>query len=106
MPDQGARFVTGSTMGHVVRMTLTGAAGITLVFLVDATNLFWISQLGDPQLVAAIGFAFAIQFLSVSGGVGLMIAATALISRRIGQGDHAGARHQATAALITSMATR
>ncbi len=33
------RFLTGSTMGHVVRMTSTGALGITFVFLVDAVNL-------------------------------------------------------------------
>jgi len=100
MAGQEARFLTGSTMGHVVRMTLTGAIGITFVFIVDAANLFWISWLGDPRLVAAIGFAFAIQFLSVSGGVGLMIAATALVSRRMGQGDHSGAREMATATMI------
>ncbi|MFT4706825.1 MAG: hypothetical protein ACI9PU_000660 [Ascidiaceihabitans sp.] len=51
------RFLTGSTMGHVVRMTATGALGITFVFLVDAANLLWILQLGQPKLVAAIGFA-------------------------------------------------
>ena len=33
------RFLTGSTMGHVVRMTATGAFGIMFVFLVDAANL-------------------------------------------------------------------
>ena len=96
------RFLTGSTMGHVVRMTATGAMGITFVFLVDATGLFWISQLGDPQLVAAIGFAFAIQFFSVSSGVGLMIAATALISRSIGRGQRDLARRQAGAAVVIS----
>ncbi|MBW4707620.1 multidrug transporter MATE [Roseobacter sp. YSTF-M11] len=85
-------------MGHVMRMTATGAMGITFVFLVDAANLLWISQLGDQTLVAAIGFAFAIQFFSVSSGVGLMIAATALISRSIGSGDRAAARQQAGAA--------
>lgn len=95
-----ARFLTGSTMGHVVRMTMTGAVGITFVFIVDAANLFWISWLGEERLVAAIGFAFAIQFLSVAGGVGLMIASTALVSRRMGQGDLAGAREMATATLI------
>jgi len=104
MSDLGGRFLTGSTMGHVVRMTLTGAAGISFVFLVDAANLFWISQLGTPRLVAAIGFAFAIQFLSVSSGVGLMIAATALISKRIGAGDSAGARHEATSAMVLTVA--
>ncbi len=96
------RFLTGSTMGHVVRMTATGAFGITFVFLVDAANLLWISQLGQPQLVAAIGFAYAIQFFSVSSGVGLMIAATALVSRRIGEGDGAAARRQAGAAIAIS----
>lgn len=100
MAGAEGRFLTGSTMGHVVRMTMTGAVGITFVFIVDAANLFWISWLGDERLVAAIGFAYAIQFLSVAGGVGLMIAATALVSRRMGQGDHAGAREMATATII------
>ena len=95
-----ARFLTGSTMGHVVRMTLTGAVGITFVFLVDAANLFWVSQLGDDRLMAAIGFAFAIQFFSVSSGVGLMIAATALISRQIGKGERQSARQLASAVLV------
>ena len=79
-------------MGHVVRMTMTGAMGITFVFLVDALNLFWVSLLGDARMVAAIGFAFAIQFFSVSSGIGLMIGATALVSRSIGRGDRDAAR--------------
>ena len=87
------RFLTGGTMGHVVRMTATGAMGITFVFLVDAANLLWVSQLGDPQLVAAIGFAYAVQFFSVSVNVGLMIAATAVISRSIGEGRQSSGRH-------------
>ena len=99
MAGQG-RFLTGSTMGHVVRMTLTGAIGITFVFLVDAANLFWIAQLQQPQLMAAIGYAFAIQFLSVSAGIGLMIAATALVSRAIGAGKRRLARKQAASALV------
>ena len=101
-----ARFITGSTMGHVVRMTMTSAVGITFVFLVDAANLFWISQLGDPRLMAAIGFAFAIQFFSVSSGVGLMIASTALISRQIGKGDEDGACEEATSAMIITVAVQ
>ncbi len=98
--------MTGSTMGHVVRMTLTGAAGITFVFAIDALNLFWVSQLGDPQLVAAIGFAFAIQFFSVSSGVGLMIAATAVISRAIGQGQFEKSRDLAASAGVIAFATQ
>ncbi|WP_239113213.1 MATE family efflux transporter [Shimia biformata] len=103
MSGQRGRFLTGSTMSHVIRMTLTGATGITFVFLVDLANLFWISRLGDPQLVAAIGYAFAIQFFSVSSGIGLMIAATALVSRRIGMGDRDTARHEATSGMIITV---
>lgn len=90
-------------MGHVVRMTATGALGITFVFLVDAVGLFWLAQLGEPRLVAAVGFAFAIQFFSVSIGVGLMIAATAVISRSIGQGQRTLARDQAGSAIVISV---
>ncbi len=94
------RFLSGSTMGHVVRMTMTGAAGITFVFLVDAMNLFWIAMLGDARMVAAIGFAFAIQFFSVSSGIGLMIAATVLVSRAIGAGERDRARRLAGSAML------
>lgn len=97
------RFLAGSTMGHVVRMTATGAFGITFVFLVDAANLLWISMLGDPQLVAAVGFAYALQFLSVSSGVGLMIACTALVSRSLGAGRREVARTEAGAALLVAV---
>ena len=86
-------------MGHVVRMTMTGAAGITFVFLVDAMNLFWVALLGDARMVAAIGFAFAIQFFSVSSGIGLMIAATVLVSRAIGAGRREEAREIAGSAM-------
>ncbi len=103
MGAQG-RFLTGPTMGHVMRMTATGALGIFFVFLVDLAGLIWISQLGDPTLVAAIGFAFAIQYFSVSFAVGLMIAAIAVISQSIGRGDRGEGRVQAGAALVISVA--
>ncbi|MGR3839455.1 MAG: MATE family efflux transporter [Cognatishimia sp.] len=99
MAERG-RFLQGSTMGHVVRMTLLGALGITFVFLVDLANLFWISQIGDEKLVAAVGFAYAVQFFSVSTGVGMMIATTAIVSRHIGRGDMERAREEATSAMI------
>lgn len=99
-PQPDGRFLSGSTLGHVVRMTLTGAAGITFVFIVDAANLFWLSQLAQPILMAAIGYAFAIQFFTVSIGVGLMIATTALVSRSIGRGERALAREQGAAGML------
>ena len=106
MSDHQARFLSGSTMGHVTRMTLAGATGITFVFLVDAANLYWVSQLHDLALMAAIGFVFPIQFLSVSFGIGMMIAATALISRSMGQKNFEQAREQAAAFLLIAVAVQ
>ena len=38
----GAPFVTGSTMRHVVVMTLTGAFGLMALFMVDLVDLFFL----------------------------------------------------------------
>jgi putative MATE family efflux protein len=94
-----ARFVEGSTMRHVVVMTATGSVGLMAVFLVDFANLFYIAQLGQQHLAAAIGYAGTILFFNVSICIGITIAATALVSRYIGQGDRERARHMAGSAL-------
>ncbi len=89
-------------MSHVVRMTVAGSVGVTFMFLVDAANLFWVSLLGVERLVAALGFAWTVQFFSVSFGIGLMIAVTAVVSRQIGQGNRDEARRQSTVCAITA----
>lgn len=102
MSEPGGRFLTGSPMSHVVRMTLTGSLGVTFMFLVDAANLFWVSLLGDEQLISALGFAWTIQFFSVSFGMGMMVAVTATVAHLIGQGDRAEARRQTTVCAISA----
>ena len=98
--SETGRFVTGSIMRHVIVMTLTGALGLIFLFLVEAATLFWVSQLGDLRLVAALGFSWTIIFFVISVGIGLSIAATALVSRAIGEGRRFEARRIATAAMV------
>ncbi len=93
------RFLTGSTMRHVVVMTVTGSIGLVAVFLIDLLSLLYVSWLGDPRLTAAVGFASLIVFALVSVNVGLMIAVGALVSRALGSGDRRGARHLAASCL-------
>jgi Na+-driven multidrug efflux pump len=95
-----AKFTTGATMRHVVVMTLTGAAGLTFMFLIDVATLFWVSRIGVEQLVAALGFVWTIQFFIISAGIGFSIAATALVSRSLGAKLRERARGQATGALM------
>ncbi|MFS4437238.1 MATE family efflux transporter [Paracoccaceae bacterium GXU_MW_L88] len=98
-----ARFTTGSTMRHVMVMTLTGSIGLMFTFLVDAATLFWVGQLQDEVLIAALGYAGAVQFFTVSSGIGLMIGALTLVSRALGQGKRDEARRTATVAMILTM---
>lgn len=100
MTNPSAKFTTGSTMRHVVVMTLTGSLGLSFMFLVDFLALFWISRLDDEALIAAVGFGGTIQFFVISIAIGMMIAAVALVSRALGQGNPDRARRIATSAMI------
>jgi len=100
MSVKQGRFLTGSTMSHVAKMTLSSTIGLTFMFLIDAATLFWISRMGIEQNMAALGFAWTIQFFTLSGGIGLMIAAVALVSRAIGRGDRAQARRHGSSAMV------
>lgn len=86
------RFVTGSTMGHIVAMTAAGATGLMALFLVDFADMYFISLLGEAALAAAIGFAGTVLFFTTAICIGMSIATGALVSRRVGAGDDEGAR--------------
>jgi putative MATE family efflux protein len=96
-----AAFVEGSIMRHVLVMTGTGLIGLMAIFVVDFLNLFYIAQLGRPELSAAIGFCGAVLFFLVSISIGLTIAVTALTARAIGGGDRDRARRLAGSGLAT-----
>lgn len=98
--SEQARFLKGSTMRHVVVMTLAGSFGLMFMFLVDFATLFWVGRAGGEDWIAAAGFAFTIQFFAVSFAIGLMIAAVALISRALGKGEEEKAKKLTTLAAI------
>ncbi|SES71507.1 MATE family efflux transporter [Oceanicella actignis] len=98
------RFVTGSTMRHVAVMTMAGSLGLTFMFLVDFVTLFYVSLLGDERLTSAVGYAWTIQFFTVSVGIGFAIAATATVSRALGARRREDARRLATSSLSIAVA--
>lgn len=88
-PAVPARFTQGSTMRHVVEMTVTGSIGVMAIFLVDFLSLFYISRLKNDALTAGVGYATTVLFIAVSANIGAMIAGTALVSRAIGAASRA-----------------
>ncbi len=98
-PPEG-RFLSGDMMGHVLTMSFTAAIGLVAMFAVDLTNMMFISWLGDPALVAGIGFASTILFFNASLSIGLMITSSALVARRVGMGQPKEARQLLTDVLV------
>lgn len=98
-----ARFVTGSTMRHVVIMTFTGALGLMAMFLVDLADLFFLSLLNQTEITAAIGYAGTIVFANLSMSLGAGIAAAALVARNIGAKQVERAEEFATSSLMFSL---
>ncbi len=99
MPEASAKFLTGNLFWHVAVMSLTASVGLMAVFVVDFVDLIFISMLGKAELAAAVGYAGAILFFTTSFGIGLSIAAGALVARALGAGDVALARERTTHAL-------
>lgn len=94
-----AKFLKGNLFGHVAVMSLTASLGLMAVFIVDFVDMIFISMLGKAELAAAIGYAGAILFFTTSFGIGLGIAAGALVARALGADDEELARQRTTHAL-------
>ena len=108
MPDAlnvPGKFVTGSTLRHVLTMTSAGTVGLVAVFLVDVVNLFYISMLGHKELAAAVGYAGTLLFFMLSLAIGLSIAVGAMTSRALGSGDRTHARQLSGASLLLMTGT-
>ncbi|MCB2116658.1 MAG: MATE family efflux transporter [Rhodobacteraceae bacterium] len=105
LPEQG-KFVTGSLMRHVATMALSGALGLSFTFLVDFLALWWISQLRDEAMIAAVGIAGTLQFAVMSIAIGMMIGTVAMVSRAIGMGERPRARRIATVGLVLMVAVQ
>jgi putative MATE family efflux protein len=95
-----AVFTTGSTLRHVIVMTATGSVGLVAIFIVDAMNLLYISMLGVEELTAAMGFATALLFFTVSVAIGMTIASGALVARALGRGSREDAAALGGASIV------
>lgn len=95
-----AKFLSGSLMRHIAVMSLTASVGLMAIFLVDLVDMIFISMLGHEELAAAVGYAGAILFFTTSFGIGMSIAAGALVARALGEGDKQTAKRRAATALL------
>ncbi|MEM6610608.1 MAG: MATE family efflux transporter, partial [Pseudomonadota bacterium] len=100
MAQETAKFLEGNLFRHITVMSLTASVGLMAVFVVDFVDMIFISMLGNAALAAAVGYAGAILFFTTSFGIGMAIAAGALVSRALGQDDEDRARQLITNGLV------
>ncbi|NIY77201.1 MATE family efflux transporter [Thalassospira sp. HF15] len=100
MSLQPQYFVNGSILRHIFSMAHTSMLALVAMVLVDALDLFFLSLLGDVDVVAGLGFAWPLIFFTLAVSLGISTAMTALVSRAEGQGDRERARILATHILV------
>ncbi len=101
--SQSAKFVTGPLLRHILVMTGASGIGLMAIFLGDLANIYFLGLLGDQAIVAALGYASSITFLTISIGIGLAIAATALVSPALGAGHRVVARRHSVNAHVWTL---
>ena len=99
MADAQAKFLTGNLFRHVTVMSLTSSVGLMAIFAVDFIDMIFIAMLGKAELAAAVGYAATILFFTTSFGIGMAIAAGALVARALGARDGVLAAERRTHAL-------
>jgi len=96
-----ARYLDGSVLHHIVRMTASGGLGLLALFAVDLVDLFFISLIGEKnELAAAVGFAGSVMFFTQSLSIGLSIAVGATVSKALGSNDESKAAELVTHGLV------
>jgi len=98
--SRDGKYVHGSTMHHILVLTATSTVGLMALFLVDLVDMYFLSLLGEVEVAAAIGYAGSILFFTVSVGIGLSIAASALVARALGERIRSKARRLTTHSLL------
>lgn len=104
-PAPPPKFVTGSISRHILVMTAAGAVGLMAIFLGDLANILFLSWLRDETVVAAVGYAGPVVFLTVSMGLGLSIAATSVVAPALGAGRRMRARRLSLNAHVLTFVT-
>ena len=84
--DAGIDLTVGSVRGHLTRLTIPTAAGLSALLVTSVADLVWAGMLGVPEL-AALSFIFPLALAGMTIAFGLGTGAASLVARTYGAGD-------------------
>ena len=97
-----ATLTTGDVGPTLFRMTVPMVGGMFAMVAFHFADTYFVARLGTREL-AAISFTFPVVMFVGSIALGLGMGTSAVISRTIGQGDHADVRRLATHSLTLAV---
>jgi len=98
MKSSRPRLIEGPVTGHLVSMTLPLVWAILAIMMFNATDTWFVAQLG-AQPLAAMSFTFPVIMVMTSLGIGMMAGTSSVLARVVGTGDMDQVRRLATDAL-------
>ena len=96
-------LTNGPVKNHLIRMTLPMIWGLFAVIAVQLADTYFISLMGDTDILAGISFTFPVTMLISHVVFGINIALSSVASRLIGSGDMADLRRVTLHGLIMAL---
>lgn len=92
-------FTTGSIGRAIFLLSVPMVLEMLMESLFGIVNVFWVSRLG-AEAIAIVGTTEALLVLVFGIAMGLSMATTALVARRVGEGNPQAAGHAAAQAIL------
>ena len=95
-------YTIGSLNLSILLLAIPMVLEMVLESLFAVVDVFWVSRLGSDA-IATVGLTESVLTLVFAVGMGLGIATTAMVARRIGEKDHEGAAVSAVQAIFLGL---
>ena len=96
-------FTTGSLNRAILLLAIPMVLEMVLESLFAVVDVFWVGRLG-ANAVATVGLTESLLSLVFAVGLGLSLSTTAMVARRIGEKDPAGAAVAGVQAIVIGIA--
>src|SRR5947207_4668067 len=96
-------FTEGNLRRAILLLAIPMVLEMVMESLFAIVDVFWVAHLGADS-IATVGLTESVLMLVYCGAMGLSMAATAMVARRIGEKDPDGAAVAAIQAMIVGLA--